>query len=1075
MELILLLLIILSPFGCITFFILWRLEKAKNHKLFVRLYSDEEIESQSITYQIPEEPEPVPQLHPAPIPVVEAIPTPPQPVDSLPLDSQPIKSQHRPDVEKTVSTGISINIILGLGSLLVILAGIIFATTSWDDLNNLSKIAFLFGFSLFFYLVSFLSHYLLKIPRTGTAFYIVGSIYLPICNLAMGYMELYGEWFSLNGPGAPLIMMVSCLLVGLSSQIAKKIYHAPYLGYVFWSSITGSCLFLLEFFHLSSSWHNLLLAAYGLMLCLLFRFVRAKVSQNPTNTLSLLNDYLPFNQLFILIFTLSHYEHSWLMSVCFLLTAGSTLVKTKERYLYLFQAIYVVAIWAACFAVPLYQYFSKSSDSIFLGLVCIVSGIILLLTYFKSSERTNFKNSLYLYSSIPAFFIGSLCLTSSDLEIERYLPYLTTILPIYFIAVLICMAFFTWMAITQKNLGYKILFYLECIILTLALIGGIKALDITNLDLLIVCGFALLLGLFRLPLFKQLQENYFDALLCLIILIATSVDLWINSYELLAKTLLCVGVFFAMAYTRPSYILKSCYQAVLCVPSLLLIGCISQFITDNVDTSYWVPTIWMGLFTLFAIIKWVIYQKNTQKYAPEWIGALGMASMVLLLSFAGYPLVIEMIDTNQADIFSFPLAIFPFILSVLFLPKFYRFHQYWGNFLMLLGFAWLFCSIIPINYSLVQYYDWGIKSLVLLPFVGLCLLYLLISNFCKSPNTDLYRQLRIGSFYFVGTSCLIVALIFLSRKNIPGEISHYNLVLAIAASYIGFNRCRSNILTFLPTLLFYPAISLFISSIDIINAAYSDLAITLSGFIVMIFIIVLSWWRKQPCIERSGANIQLNAPLLLNILAPVFCMPLINDHIYLLPIAIALYAISFILVPHPPKIQLAAWTIFSFSCCFFVYLQDIIPIPKNYLFSYQTLCAIAFLLSLSWIYQAYQKAIYIIQICGFSLISLIFFIHIVLSNNLTAHIIYGFLAVFCASFGFYKKRFALFSLGFVSLTALLVYESRNLWGRFPWWAYLLIWGLLFMAFAAIKEVRKRTNKPGWDIKNRLKRHFDKTI
>lgn len=81
------------------------------------------------------------------------------------------------------------------GVVLVVLAGLIFGTTTWHILPDICKAAFVFGFAVLFFVASFLAQRLLKIRRTGCAFYILGSVFLMLSVLTVGYFQLLGAEF----------------------------------------------------------------------------------------------------------------------------------------------------------------------------------------------------------------------------------------------------------------------------------------------------------------------------------------------------------------------------------------------------------------------------------------------------------------------------------------------------------------------------------------------------------------------------------------------------------------------------------------------------------------------------------------------------------------------------------------------------------------------------------------------------------------------------------------------------------------------------------------------------------------
>jgi hypothetical protein len=166
----------------------------------------------------------VPEQKPIPAPTVQA--------DYI---AQPIK-------QKGVS---AINIVLIIGALLVILSGIIFASTTWEALPDILRAITLFSFSAVFFGISSLAKRKLSLPKTGTVFFTLASFFLPITIIAAGFLGLFGEWFSLFGEGRFLLMSVTFLTF---SGLALK-GSANYNNRAFaWGSLVsfsaGTVLFL---------------------------------------------------------------------------------------------------------------------------------------------------------------------------------------------------------------------------------------------------------------------------------------------------------------------------------------------------------------------------------------------------------------------------------------------------------------------------------------------------------------------------------------------------------------------------------------------------------------------------------------------------------------------------------------------------------------------------------------------------------------------------------------------------------------------------------------------------------------
>lgn len=106
----------------------------------------------------------------------------------------------------------SINVLLIIGSLLIILAGFIFATTTWATLGNIVKAAIILSFSAILFAASSAAERKFDLPKTGKVFYTLGCAFLPITVFAIAYFKIFGEWFSINGNGSGTVLAAAAAL-----------------------------------------------------------------------------------------------------------------------------------------------------------------------------------------------------------------------------------------------------------------------------------------------------------------------------------------------------------------------------------------------------------------------------------------------------------------------------------------------------------------------------------------------------------------------------------------------------------------------------------------------------------------------------------------------------------------------------------------------------------------------------------------------------------------------------------------------------------------------------------------------
>ena len=134
--------------------------------------------------------------------------------------------------------------LLALGTGLILLSGIIFATSSWNTLSALGKVIALGVASIVFFFISNLAETKFKLKASSVTYYILANSFLVVMFLAIGYFDLFGSWFSLNGGGVHLyisfLWLLSFGLINLAYQkysYRSLIYVAYIISFMFMVSL----------------------------------------------------------------------------------------------------------------------------------------------------------------------------------------------------------------------------------------------------------------------------------------------------------------------------------------------------------------------------------------------------------------------------------------------------------------------------------------------------------------------------------------------------------------------------------------------------------------------------------------------------------------------------------------------------------------------------------------------------------------------------------------------------------------------------------------------------------------------
>ncbi len=122
----------------------------------------------------------------------------------------------------------AISVMLGVGVVLIILAGLLFVRTSWNAMADFGKLMTLAAGSVLFFGTSALAYKLWNLKRTGMAFFSLGATFLPISIWAAGYLSLLGEGLS-GGSNSWLLTIAAAAFTG-SAAVGVKVSHEKSWG-----------------------------------------------------------------------------------------------------------------------------------------------------------------------------------------------------------------------------------------------------------------------------------------------------------------------------------------------------------------------------------------------------------------------------------------------------------------------------------------------------------------------------------------------------------------------------------------------------------------------------------------------------------------------------------------------------------------------------------------------------------------------------------------------------------------------------------------------------------------------------
>lgn len=121
--------------------------------------------------------------------------------------------------------------ILITGSILIVLAAIVFLTTAWNSISDIAKTIILFLFVGIFLGASKIAKNKFKLEKASKTFFYIAMAYIPICILSISIFGLLGNYLSINGDGKYLYLFLSTIILAILYYVVAKRTNNIYLVY----------------------------------------------------------------------------------------------------------------------------------------------------------------------------------------------------------------------------------------------------------------------------------------------------------------------------------------------------------------------------------------------------------------------------------------------------------------------------------------------------------------------------------------------------------------------------------------------------------------------------------------------------------------------------------------------------------------------------------------------------------------------------------------------------------------------------------------------------------------------------
>ncbi|ALC90401.1 hypothetical protein AM500_11840 [Bacillus sp. FJAT-18017] len=237
----------------------------------------------------------------------------------------------------------NISWLLNIGVIFLLIGGLFVATSNWESMSSLMKSSSIALVSLVFFGFAYLSEKVLKIQRTAFAFIILGSLFLPIFVLSLGWFGLLGSYLSVDGEGKFFLGFLGSFFPALVYiAFAKKRSSRLFVWFSF-VAFSFAAGFLLAALKLGIDYFYLGIMLYNaLFIFVYFTYRNRELLKIFANEFPV---YIQANLILSTLLMLFFYDNELFYSFNLILTAlvylSMMFVSGKKEYHFIFSAMIV--------------------------------------------------------------------------------------------------------------------------------------------------------------------------------------------------------------------------------------------------------------------------------------------------------------------------------------------------------------------------------------------------------------------------------------------------------------------------------------------------------------------------------------------------------------------------------------------------------------------------------------------------------------------------------------------------------------------------------------------------------------
>ncbi|GAM13071.1 hypothetical protein [Mesobacillus selenatarsenatis] len=368
---------------------------------------------------------------------------------------RPVKARPKKSAEEIRERNISWS--LNIGVIMLLIGGLYLATSNWESMTPWMKTGSIAMVSALFYGMAYISYKIIKIEKTAFAFVVLGSLFLPIFTLSLGWFELLGPYLSFYGEGRFILGAISSsVLIPIYGFLAKRLSSRLFVWFTFITTSIAAA-YMLSAIGLKTDGFYLGLIIFNTLLIAAYHQLKIK-DQLPLFTKELAvysQANLVLSTLLMLFFYENHVFNGFNLILTAVVYLSMIFVNGHKEYHFVFSAMFIYGA---------YQILDnwRFTEVSVIGYALL--GFVFLLVPRIIDDKHALKRAFQMTSAVVSG-LAFLFITAEGMMIHTENPSF-----ILMAAYLIISANFIYLANTNENIIFK---YLSPIFLAAAMFEAV--------------------------------------------------------------------------------------------------------------------------------------------------------------------------------------------------------------------------------------------------------------------------------------------------------------------------------------------------------------------------------------------------------------------------------------------------------------------------------------------------------------------------------------------------------------------------------------------------------------------------